>query len=108
MYLATTRLGDTLVSVGMDKVAKVWRLSRGLLYPVRWVSLNHGVTAACLTRDNHLLLASGARIQEVQLLPGEAQHVRQGHSLGAGGDPVMEMMETEAMGVLACTRYDHT
>ena len=35
MYLASTRLGDTLVSVGMDKVAKVWKIVRGLLYPIR-------------------------------------------------------------------------
>ena len=87
-----------------------WDGGMQYLCVVRWVSLNHGVTAACLSRDNHLLLASGARIQEVHLLPGEAQHVRQGHSLGAGGmlDPVMEMRETGAMGVLACTRYHHT
>ena len=37
MYLASNRLGDTLVSVGMDKVAKVWKLSRGMLYPIRFV-----------------------------------------------------------------------
>ena len=35
MHLTSNRLGDTLVSVGMDKVAKVWRLSRGMLYPIR-------------------------------------------------------------------------
>ena len=36
MYLASTRLGDTLVSVGMDKVGKVWKIARGLLYPIRY------------------------------------------------------------------------
>ena len=40
MYLASTRLGDTLVSVGMDKVAKVWKIARGLLYPIRYDNLN--------------------------------------------------------------------
>ena len=40
MYLASTRLGDTLVSVGMDKVAKVWKIVRGLLYPIRYDNLN--------------------------------------------------------------------
>ena len=40
MYLASTRLGDTLVSVGMDKVAKVWKIVRGLLYPIRYDNIN--------------------------------------------------------------------
>ena len=35
MHLTSNRLGDTLVSVGMDKVAKVWKICRGILYPIR-------------------------------------------------------------------------
>ena len=39
MYLNSNRLGDTLVSVGMDKVAKVWKISKGMLYPIRLNSI---------------------------------------------------------------------
>ena len=73
LLLATTGLGDTLVSVGADRVAKVagvalvqvWRLQGRLVAPVRWLALAPGLTATCLSGEAHLLLATGARLQEV-------------------------------------------
>ena len=92
------------------------------------MSLSHGVTAACLSRDNHLLLAVGTRIQEVRLveeessnaswqyrgkdenkmwnqrqsLPGEMRqcHLGQGQML----DPVVAIKETGNMAVVALTK----
>jgi hypothetical protein len=65
LHLASTGLGDTLVSVGADRVAKVWRLQGRHLQPARWLALAPGLSAACLSGDSHLLLATGARLQEV-------------------------------------------
>ena len=79
LLLATTGLGDTLVSVGIDRVAKVmegnpfphhfaqvWQLHGRLLAPTRWLALVPGLTAACLSSDSHLLITTGARLQEVK------------------------------------------
>ena len=64
VYLATNTIGDTLVSVGQDRVAKVWTSqlpssSPGqqtnviipVLHPVRWVSLNYDISAVSLSSD---------------------------------------------------------
>ena len=79
LLLATTGLGDTLVSVGVDRVAKVkpghlqgpdfqvWKLHGRLLAPTRWLALVPGLTAACLSSDSHLLLTTGSRLQEVDI-----------------------------------------
>ena len=83
LLLATTGLGDTLVSVGIDRVAKVamgrqtscwldlftaqvWKLHGRLLAPTRWLALVPGLTSACLSSDSHLLITTGARLQEVK------------------------------------------
>ena len=63
VYLATNTIGDTLVSVGQDRVAKVWTQSTAstgqqqtnviipVLHPVRWVSLNYNISAVSLSSD---------------------------------------------------------
>ena len=72
VYLATNILGDMLVSVGQDKVTKVWRLTPGntspVLSPATWLSLNYNISAVTLSCDSSRLLVSLAnRIQEVEL-----------------------------------------
>ena len=70
--VATPTQGDLLVSVGADRVAKVWAMtSQKLLHPVRWMSLTFPVTAICVSGDSHLLLASRGRIQELRSRPTE-------------------------------------
>ena len=49
---------------------------------MRWLPLHHGVTTACLSRDNHLLLAGGARVQEVRLEQEEDKVIM--HNRGYG------------------------
>ena len=92
------------------------------------MSLNHCVTAACLSRDNHLLLAAGSKIEEVRLLqeettgdfrnskrreeqntweqrhslPGEMRQCFLGHEQLM--DPVVRIIETRNMAVVALTR----
>ena len=72
VYLATNILGDMLVSVGQDKVTKVWRLTPGhtspVLSPATWLSLNYNISAVTLSSDSSRLLVSLAnRIQEVEI-----------------------------------------
>ena len=43
----------------------MWRLQGRLVAPVRWLALAAGLTATCLSGEAHLLLATGARLQEV-------------------------------------------
>ena len=89
---------------------------------LRWLPLHHGVTAACLSRDNHLLLAGVTRIQEVRLEQEEDKVImhnrgygwnnrwdkRQMRQLDLGDkqmlDPVVNMRETGSMDVVAKTR----
>ena len=89
---------------------------------LRWLPLHHGVTAACLSRDNHLLLAGVTRIQEVRLEQEEEKVImhhrgygrnnkwekRQMRQLDLGDkqmlDPVVGMRETGSMDVVAQTR----
>ena len=93
MYLTTNTLGDTLVSVGQDRVAKLWRAkpqmshnSPAILQPVRqpftshysdilslfghsrWFSLNYNISAVSLSSDSsRLVVALSTRIQEVEM-----------------------------------------
>ena len=76
LLLATTGLGDTLFSVGVDRVAKVkpGHLQGSDLPGVeaarqttRSDPVVPGLTAACLSSDSHLLLTTGSRLQEVEI-----------------------------------------
>ena len=83
------------------------------------------MTAACLSRDNHLLLAVGTRIQEVKLVQEENTGYHRGTEwknpwdkresfsgemrqwdLGQGQmlDPVNNIIDTGGMAVVATTR----
>ena len=44
----------------------MWQLHGRLLAPTRWLALVPGLTAACLSSDSHLLITTGARLQEVK------------------------------------------
>ena len=83
------------------------------------------MTAACLSRDNHLLLSMGTRIQEVRLMQEENTGYHRGTDwrnpwdkressagemrqwdLGQGQmlDPVVDIRDTGGMAVVATTR----
>ena len=77
-------------------------------FSLRWLSLNYGVTAACLSQDNNLLLATGARIMEVKINQ-EGNITNQRYNTGEMSsrllDPVVMMVQSGAMSMVAITRF---
>ena len=90
VYMSTNTLGDMLVSVGQDKVVKVWRLVQvaagarsQVLQPVRWLSLNYNISAVTLSSDSSRLLVSlSNRIQEIELVSDSHREARDGRDRG--------------------------
>ena len=66
------------------------------------------MTAACLSQDNNLLLATGARIIEVKINQ-EGNITNQRYNTGEMSsrllDPVVMMVQSGAMNMVAITRF---
>ena len=66
------------------------------------------MTAVCLSQDNHLLLATGARIMEVKINQ-EGNITNQRYNTGEMSsrllDPVVMMVQSGAMNMVALTRF---